>query len=333
MQNFEKDISLSSFVNLVNNSKKLFTPGPGSLNIRNLMGIRQVFGRGDEEYDSIENTVISLLNKMTGKENTVRMQGSSTLAIEIMLLNFLCGDVLLVETGYYSDRMKSMLNDSRIKNNIKTIKSVSWDELDSVSGKFDWVIACSVETSKALKLPIKLLYEVSRRLSAKLMLDATASIGLEDNHELADVISYSSCKGLFGFTGAAFIGYDELLINEVDSFYLNINTHLNKKITGPYHAICSLYNTLINHDLIKESVLINKRIFMEKFSDYLVYKNVENQPNLCTLIDAKLCGVSSNCILYVPREIISGSVVCHLGEIELEDKAQGKILDFISLCQ
>ena len=31
------------------------------------------------------------------------------------------------------------------------------------------------------------------------MLDATASFGLE-NHKLADVFSYSSCKGLFGLT-------------------------------------------------------------------------------------------------------------------------------------
>ena len=34
------------------------------------------------------------------------------------------------------------------------------------------------------------------------MLDATGSIGLERYHELADVISFSSCKGLFGLTGA-----------------------------------------------------------------------------------------------------------------------------------
>ena len=37
------------------------------------------------------------------------------------------------------------------------------------------------------------------------MLDATASIGLEANHELSDVMAYSSCKGLFGLTGASFV--------------------------------------------------------------------------------------------------------------------------------
>ena len=30
--------------------------------------------------------------------------------------------------------------------------------------------------------------------------DATASIGLEENHDLADLLAFSSCKGLFGLT-------------------------------------------------------------------------------------------------------------------------------------
>ena len=50
------------------------------------------------------------------------------------------------------------------------------------------------------------------------MLDATASIGLETNHNYADVIGYSSCKGLFGLTGAAFIAYNEPPQNEINSF-------------------------------------------------------------------------------------------------------------------
>ena len=52
--------------------------------------------------------------------------------------------------------------------------------------------SCYTETSCGLKFPIKLLQETSEKLSAKLMLDATASIGLEENHKIADVIAYSS---------------------------------------------------------------------------------------------------------------------------------------------
>ena len=49
---------------------------------------------------------------------------------------------------------------------------------------------------------------------------------------MADVIAYSSCKGLCGLTGASFIAYNDLKLNEVESFYLNIDTHLNKSVTA-----------------------------------------------------------------------------------------------------
>ena len=99
------------------------------------------------------------------------------------------------------------------------------------------------------------------------MLDATASIGLENDHNLADVIGFSSCKGLFGLTGAAFIAYNGKPNNEVNSFYLDLNSHINKLMTGPYHAICSLYDVLNNHQIHRESVLINKNKFMHKFKN------------------------------------------------------------------
>ena len=47
-----------------------------------------------------------------------------------------------------------------------------------------------------------------RKLKAKLLLDATGSIGLEPDHNLADTIAFSSCKGLFGLTGASFICFN-----------------------------------------------------------------------------------------------------------------------------
>ena len=48
------------------------------------------------------------------------------------------------------------------------------------------------------------LKKLSKKTKSKLAVDATASFGLEEHHELADVVSFSSCKGLFGLTGAGF---------------------------------------------------------------------------------------------------------------------------------
>ena len=90
------------------------------------------------------------------------------------------------------------------------------------------------------------------------MLDATGSIGLEKDHKLADVISFSSCKGLFGLTGASFIAFKDKPTNNVHSFYLDINTHLNKGVTGPYHTLLSIYRVLEQYSKFKKSVIINK---------------------------------------------------------------------------
>ena len=38
---------------------------------------------------------------------------------------------------------------------------------------------------------------------ANLFLDTTGSIGLEEGHELADLVAFSSCKGLLGLTGGS----------------------------------------------------------------------------------------------------------------------------------
>jgi 2-aminoethylphosphonate-pyruvate transaminase len=68
--------------------------------------LRPCFGRGDADYARVEDEVLGHLKTMTGHPHLVRMQGSASLAMEIMALNFLCGRVLVVSTGYYSDRLK-----------------------------------------------------------------------------------------------------------------------------------------------------------------------------------------------------------------------------------
>ena len=127
---------------------------------------------------------------------------------------------------------------------IKKIESISWKKISTVESKYDWIFGCPTETSIALRIPIKSLYELKKKCKAKLALDATASIGLEDNHNLADVIAYSSCKGLFGLTGASFIAFNNSPEINMNSFYLNVQNHLDGKMTGPYHTILSLYDVL-----------------------------------------------------------------------------------------
>ena len=326
-----KNKTIQGFVEKRNQSKKLFTAGPASLLSENITGLRPCFGRGDRDYSEIEESVLQALKNMSGHKHIARLQGSASLALEIMALNFLFGRVLVVHTGYYSERMHWLSESSkrRIKKINKTDR-IEWKDLDNLTGAYDWLVACPTETSCGLKIEIERLKKVATNLGAKLMLDATASIGLEDGHHLADVIAYSSCKGLFGLTGAAFIAFNEMPNHEVDSFYLNLKTHLEKRMTGPYHAIASLADVLPNHNEIKESVRINKKKFLKDFNDWIIFSE-EYQPLLCTYADCEITTDDESVILYKPRSDLRGSVVCHLGEVHLGSEAKGDIQKSLSV--
>ena len=314
-----------------NAQKLLFTAGPAALLPENITGLRPCFGRGDADYSGVEARVMQALRKMSGHANLVRMQGSASLALEVMALNFLYGRVLIVRSGYYSQRLSLLANLAlRQLDQVKEVHLAEWDQLEHIGGEFDWVFACYTETSCGLKLPIEILRATADRLSARLMLDATASIGLESRHELAEVIAYSSCKGLFGLTGAAFVAYNEMPTVEVDSFYLSMSSHTEKMMTGPYHAIASLDDVLADHDSFLAAVVENKRLFTEKFAEYLT-RPQDQQPLLCTQLSCKIISKDVRAILYSPRTDFGGSVVCHLGEVHLGRAARGEILSALEV--
>lgn len=318
-----------NFIDQKNQSTKLFTPGPASLVLENLNGLRPCFGRGDFKYDEIEKRVLKNILKISGHKNIARLQGAASLALEIMISNFLFGNILIINTGVYSDRLKYMSETSRRKYKyIKKIDYISYKNIDQIVKKYDWVVACPVETSIGYKIPIRKLFKIKKKCRSKLALDATASIGLENNHNLSDVAAFSSCKGLFGLTGGAFITFNNKSFNQIDEFNFNILNHLEKKMTGPYHAICSLDGILQDYKNFSFSVKLNKKIFIKKMSKFLVYPS-ENQPNLCTLTNKKISSLNKNVVLYQSRADIKGSVVCHLGEVHLKKMSKGKILNYL----
>ena len=321
---------LRNFIHNKNSKKKLFTPGPASLLYENIKSLEPCFGRGDNQYEKMENYVLNRLKNMTSHKNIARLQGSASFALEIMINNFVYGKVLIIKTGIYSDRLFAMSVASQENfKNIKKIDYIDYQNIAEISKKYDWVMGCPVETSIGLKIPIVKLNKLKKKCKAKLALDATASIGLEKNHNLADIVGYSSCKGLFGLTGGDFVAFNNSPNNEINQFNMNIYSHLEKKMTGPYHAICSL------HDVLKiittlNMLLLRIKNFLKKMQQYLSHK-IEDQPYICTLINKKILKKDKKTILYQSRADISGSVVCHLGEVHLKRKAKGKILNSIKI--
>ena len=290
-----------------NNRKLMLTPGPAVVLYENLQYLKPLFGRGDDEYASMSESVINWIKGLSGQDEVVAMQGSATLALELAAQSFVAGKVLLVSTGYYSDRLEKLLpNDCEL-----TI--CEYEELDSIKGNFDWVLCAYTETSVAFKVDLESVKNKANECKAKLYVDATGSIGLEDNHQLADVMAFSSCKGLFGLTGAGFVAYkSDLNPKDLDAFYFNLNTHKDKMTTGPYHAIASLYGVIEKHNIFKQRVVNSKNTILEKYQDIV---RESNQPLLCTYLEGEVAPNDDRIVLYSPRSELSGSVICHFGEI------------------
>jgi|TARA_B110000971_G_scaffold221980_1_gene272163 2-aminoethylphosphonate-pyruvate transaminase len=322
----KSNLSIKSFIKKTNNTKFLYTPGPGSLIEENILGLEPCFGRNDKKFLDKKKKVYNFLKKISGQKKVVSLQGSASLAIEIACYNFLNGKVLVIDTGYYSDRLFEICKQN---SKIKKLHKTHWLKIDETKYKYDWIIACYVETSLGIKIPIEKLKIIKKKYKSKIMLDATASIGLEEHHSIADVCCFSSCKGLFGFTGASFITFNIKPINKVKSFYLNIKNHINMKMTGPYHSILSLYEVTKKYQMLKFRVKKNKELFQKKFKEHLVHDK-KLQPLLCTSINKKIRN-NKNIILYKLRVKKKGSVVCHLGGLHLNSKMQKKIINKIDI--
>ena len=322
---------MENLISKKNSKKILFTPGPASLSKANIINLNPAFGRGDRKYLKTEKKVLNKIKNISGHKNIISTQGSGSTVLEMVSLNFLRGKVLIISTGYYSERLFNLaIFAKKTHKFIKKVEKIDWKNLSKVKKKYNWIWACYTETSCGLKLSIEDLKKLSKKTNSKLAIDATASFGLEKNHKVADVISFSSCKGLLGLTGAGFICYNQEPKNKVNSFVLNLKNAKEKKMTGPYHSIQSLEIIVKNYKSFRKSVVTNKKLALKKFKNYILFP-LKNQPLLCTYLKRKVIGSSQKVVLYQPRVKLPGSVICHLGEAHLGSKAKGKILEYLKI--
>ena len=199
--------------------------GTSLLLAENIEKLQPCFAEVTSSTTTLSHQLYNLLT-LSGQDH-IGLQGSATLAIEIALSNFVRGRVLVVSTGYYSDRLLKLLNFISSYQLNLDISILPYSDLNSFqTSNFDWIVSCYTETSIGFRCDPYLLHSFAASCNAKLFLDATASIGLETSHELADICCFSSCKGLFGLTGASFIAYkDHLdLIEPQHSHYLKLST-------------------------------------------------------------------------------------------------------------
>ena len=298
------------------------TPGPAALPNSAKHFIDSCFSRGDEHWYEIKKFVYQSLAEISGHESIVGLQGSATLALEIAVSNFCYGDVLILESGFYSSRMGAIVRKARAAwGQIRKIDVIHWQDLDSISNHYDWILTPYVETSLGLKLPLNQIKQRASVTTSKLLVDATGSIGLENNHDFADVAIFSSCKGLMGITGASFIAFNEGPTVQVESFYLDFRTHVEEAVTAPCHQVLSLYGTLQDRDRLLELVFASKAVLMDKANAFLCYPE-RLQPKLCTSLNTNVRFQGPDVVLYKPRVKFCEAIICHLGELQASSSAQ-----------
>jgi cytidyltransferase-like protein len=330
--------AINSIVQRRNSNKIMFTPGPSNMSYLNMIDLKGVFGRGDDEYTHIETIVLDNILKLTSHDKIVRFQGGGTTAIDVATSNIVLGKVLIIDSGYYSRRLERIFRsklDTLPNTSFKIIKYQDITDELAIHDNYDWIATAYAETADAFLCDINLLKTLAEAKNAKLFLDATASINLEPNHYLADACTFSSCKGLGGLTGAAFITYKDaaykVSLKGNVPFTLDIETHINKLYTGPYHAICSLYTISKNFNSITKNVKQSKSFFLKKYSNRIMRPKHE-QPLVSTLIKAKKVIASEDAILYQPRASPKGlAVICHFGDMFSSQNDIGKIYDVLSL--
>ena len=126
-------------IRVENQKKIIFTAGPASLIEKSITNIKPCFGRGDVEYQKTEKKVLNKIKNIAGGfSQIVRFQGSGSLAIEIMMANFLYGKILIIDTGYYAQRLRTIaFTHKSLFKYVKKVESINWKKLDDVENKFD----------------------------------------------------------------------------------------------------------------------------------------------------------------------------------------------------
>lgn len=324
--------AIASLVERRNSEKCLLTPGPSNLHPSSLIDIRPVFSRNDTEYEAIRQQVMDRVLALAGQDEIVALQGSATTAIEVATSNFLTGRVLIITSGYYSQRLNEIIARKQHKIGLLQVATIPYDRFlqQGAAGRWDWLVTTYTETADAFLTDLREMRRLSNEAGAKLMIDATGSINLETDHELADVCMFSSCKGLGGLAGAGFITYNNNILNELNSspkeFILDIFTYIERKTTGPVHAICSLDSLSGQFAEMQARVRESKKRFLEIFSQQLYRKS--NQPALCTMIRCPKQVTLPNVISYQPRQAPPETqVICHLFDQYPSNRRIGEIYD------
>lgn len=243
-------------------SKVLLTPGPcmTSETVRQASALPDLNHR-DPEYLSLIRETKERLLEVYGQTQTdwhaYLLGGSGTLAVEAMITSCVkTGPVLILENGYYSERIRDIFEIHRIP--FETVSHgwlEPWD-FERINAKlgaqFEAVIGTHNETTTGRLNDIARLGELCRNYGVTCLVDAMSSFGA-DAIDLSNLsaVTASANKCLHGLPGVGFVLVHDSLVETVQScrarsYYMNLARYAGDvpPLTPPVPALSAFRQAL-----------------------------------------------------------------------------------------
>lgn len=317
------------------NTDKILMTGAGNIHCESLFDLRPMCMNGsDGEFETVRSGVLKRTRELTGHDTIADLPGSLTLALETAIANFISGTTAVVVTGQTSLKMLHMLRQMQCWKEHLTLLEISYSDITSVYKKLDWVVGCYVEAADGFRSNIGLLHDLARRSGAKLMMETSASINLEPDHNLADICAFDSSTALGGLTGASFLTFDADLLEQQYQrigqwpLSLNINSYLQDAIRAPFHALCSLDSISKRYSHFRSRVWQSKAEFMERFKQFTCQ---DNQPLASTLVSNVTLQVPPGTLVQKHQTKPNAYVIWHLFDQYQSCREPGQLYEQLTL--
>jgi 2-aminoethylphosphonate-pyruvate transaminase len=191
----------------------LFNPGPVNLHPRikeELFSIE--LSHRQPEFDqlaaSVSDRLFDVARLPRGDLRLSLLHGSGTLAVDAALTTFVRGKVLVINNGFYCERIATTLarlGQDVVEHRLALGQAPDLEEVAVLAEREtpDWIAAVHHETTTGLLNPLSSIADVAEHVGARLFVDAVSAFGVHPLDERASVVCFNSSKCLESLPGIA----------------------------------------------------------------------------------------------------------------------------------
>ncbi|RYE55040.1 MAG: 2-aminoethylphosphonate--pyruvate transaminase [Sphingobacteriales bacterium] len=256
---------------LVNNTVKLFTPGPLNTSYAVRAAMCKDIGSRTPECDKLTKDIQSMLREVASCDSSfvpILLQGSGTFAVEAMIATLVPsqGHVLVVDNGLYGRRMAEICVAHNIPHTVlklSEMEAIKGSDLETAFQNNEQITHLAIvhfETAMGVNNKLPTIQLVCERYSVMLLLDSMSAFGalpIDFGSETLAAVASSSNKCLHGVPGLGiiFVRVSEFeKCDTIRSVSLDIKTQYESlkligqwKFTPPLQVMLALRQAIIEY--------------------------------------------------------------------------------------